>query len=333
MLTINNLSVDEINAALIAIQNKMENKGTVLQQVSQQAQGSTQSVDYGQEIKSLKNAVASNTYVNERQSNQISDIFNLITQLNMQVQQNSQGQEQIQEGIEQTSPLEDVYFDGATRTLTILTTSGETYTCVIPEGTVINENYVYDPTDNLHRLKLDINGLTAQKGTVVDGVTYWEDLGTVGVDMFGNIILNNSGEKEDVGFQVEGSIYHFDDYEHLDYDESGANTKNITVTGQRKATGETNPILYPSNSPFCVEGTVEVPVTTTMQLAFFSKSDSFIIDNYMLQSDGTLEKLNYDPYLTGYNEAMEETSEIDPTMTVGEYLGLNAAQIQAGIFK
>lgn len=325
MLLINNLSVDEINAALIAIQKNID-ASKAEATVVQKSQGEGQSENYSQQINNLKNTVAANNVENEVQNNQINTIYNLIMQLNAQIQQNTQGQEDV----EVTSPISSVGFDTETRTLTIITTTGDVYNCIIPEGEVINENYVYDPTDRFHRLKLDINGLTAQKGTEVDGVITWEDLGTVGIDKWGNIILNNTDEKVDIGIQVTGPVYHFDNAEHLDYDEEGSNPKSITVTGERVATAPTNPILYSSESPYCVKGTVKVGnLTSLTHLIFHTKSNGILIADKVLNIDGTVQDV---VDLSSYNSAMEETSTVDPTMTLGEYIGLNPSQIDSGIF-
>ena len=327
MLLINNLTVDEINAALIAIQKDIDaSKSGTGTTVAQQSQAEGQSENYSQQISNLKNTVAANNAQNEVQTNQINTIYNLVMQLAAQIQQNTQGQEDV----EVTSPISSVNFDTETRTLTVVTTTEDVYNCIIPEGEVINENYVYDPTDRFHRLKLDINGLTAQKGTEVDGVITWEDLGTVGIDKWGNIILNNTDEKVDIGIQVTGPVYHFDDAEHLDYDEEGSNPKSITVTGERVATAPTNPILYSSESPYCVKGTVEIGnLTDLLSFVFHTKSNSIIVGDRVMYVDGTVESV---VDLSSYNSAMEDTSEVDPTKTVGEYLGLDSIQIANGIF-
>ena len=50
-----------------------------------------------------------------------------------------------------------------------------------------------------------------------------------------------------------------------------------------------------------------------------------------IERNGTV-KTNLPAPLTGYNEAMDDQSTQAPSMTVGEYLGLNTSQVQKGIF-
>lgn len=325
MVLINNLTIDEINAALIALQRTKETTqetGVSTQTQSQQAQQNTSN----QELNSIKERIADNTRTNENQARQITELFSLVSS----VGNVGNIEQQVTQTEIQNQAIQDVYFDTPTRILYIVTVEGETYSCTIPEGTVINENYIYDPNDNLRRLKMDINGITAQKGTRVGNEIVWEDLGTIGIDRFGSIILNNTDTVLDYGVKVNGSIYHFDNNGHLDYDEQDTNPEDITVDGERVTTNGTSPILYSSYSPYCVEGTVEKDISSFEgSVVFFTKSDGVIVGNKVVKEDGRIEDWQD---LSSLNAAMRNTSSTDPTKTVGEYVGLTPAQVQQGIF-
>ena len=225
--------------------------------------------------------------------------------------------------------VSSVFFDTPNRMLYLYLEDGTAINTVIPEGQVITEYYIYDPTDPAHRLKIDANGITSQNNTGTEESPHWEDSGTVGLDRFGNIILNNSDKVIDYGFQVEGSIYHFNNGLHPDYDEEEANPKNIVTQGQVVPTVDKDPIIMPVSSPSCFEGKITKELTESTRIVVLSKAEGIVTGNKIVKADGTVENYND---TSAYNDAMRETSTIDDTMTVGEYLGLSAQQVTDGIF-
>ena len=60
-----------------------------------------------------------------------------------------------------------------------------------------------------------------------------------------------------------------------------------------------------------------------------SKAEEMYLGTKTLGIDGTTKDISD---LSEYNSAMQETSSIDSSKTVGEYLGLTAEQVQNGIF-
>ena len=225
--------------------------------------------------------------------------------------------------------VSSVFFDTPNRMLYLYLEDGTAINTVIPEGQVITENYIYDPTDPAHRLKIDANGITSQNNTGTEESPHWEDSGTVGLDRFGNIILNNSDKVIDYGFQVEGTIYHFNNALHPDYDEEDTNPKNIVTQGQVVPTVDKDPIIMPVSSPSCFEGKVTKELTESLRFVVLSKAEGVVLGEKIVKTDGTVENYND---TSAYNDAMRETSTIDDTMTVGEYLGLSAQQVTDGIF-
>ena len=225
--------------------------------------------------------------------------------------------------------VSSVFFDTPNRMLYLYLEDGTAINTVIPEGQVITENYIYDPTDPAHRLKIDANGITSQNNTGTEESPHWEDSGTVGLDRFGNIILNNSDKTIDYGFQVEGTIYHFDNGLHPDYDEEGTNPKNIVTQGQVVPTVDKDPIIMPVSSPSCFEGKITKELTESTKIVVLSKAEGIVTGNKIIKTDGTVEDYND---TSAYNDAMRETSTIDSTKTVGEYLGLTSQQVTDGIF-
>lgn len=226
--------------------------------------------------------------------------------------------------------ISSIFFDTPTRVLYIYYTDGTAYTTLIPEGTVVTENYIYDPTDSKHRLKVDADGITGQSNFGTEELPNWQDIGKVYIDKYGNIILNNSDEQIEYGFKVGGTVYHFENTSHPEYDEQGTNVQSIATEGEVVPTVGTDPVISSESSPNCFNGKVTKNISSFAgKIVFLSKANGIIVGDKVLYADGTTE-----PYLdlSSYNDAMRETSTIDNTKTVGEYLGLNAEQIQNGIF-
>ena len=182
--------------------------------------------------------------------------------------------------------------------------------------------------------------------TVVPNKTYyeekWETMSMVIADQNGNMIISNDASKNpDFGFQVQGDIYHFDDYLHPTYEEVGeggtpSNPQSISTSGNVVSTANDPTVLIDSKSSTGMfDGTVSKDISQfTGTMVFFNKSECLILGNdHLIHSDGTVEAENIPAPLTGYNQAMRETSTISGfSGTVGAYLGLNETQVQNGIF-
>lgn len=225
-----------------------------------------------------------------------------------------------------------MYFNTPERKLYLFCTDGSSVEAEIPEGVVVSEDYIIDPADERHRLKVSANGITSQYNENEDpsGPALWVDKGVVLIDKYGNIILNNSNEKVKYGFTVEGDIYHFDNQTHPEYDEEGENPQNITTEGEVVSTADTDPIISFGSSPFCFNGTVIKSLSDFFsKVVVLSKAEGIVVGDKILYTDGTSEDYKD---LSSYNETMRETSSIDPTKTVGAYLGLNEDQVENGIF-
>lgn len=207
--------------------------------------------------------------------------------------------------------------------------------------------YIYDSSDPNKRLWLTATGIIAQEyrdiGTTQNPNMQWVNISRVIIDAKGNMIITNSDNPPAYGFQREGAIYHFDNYEHPEYEEvpdneSPTNPEGIVCTGTAVPTDNDkeglNCILYADSSPNCIKGTVQKNLSTNKfegDIVFFSKAEKIVIYHTAIDVEGNVET-DIPDLLTGYNEAMRETSTEEPNKTVGEYLGLTQAQINKGIF-
>ena len=207
--------------------------------------------------------------------------------------------------------------------------------------------YIFDSNDPNKRLALTPTGIIAQEyrniGTTQNPIWEWVNISKVMIDAKGNMVITNSDNPPAYGLQREGTIYHFDNHEHPEYEEvadneSPSNPEGIICTGTVVPTDndsdKLNCILYADSSPNCIKGTVQKNISTDSfegDIVFFSKAEKIVIYDTAIDVEGNFER-NIPDLLTGYNEAMRETSTEEPNKTVGEYLGLSQAQINKGIF-
>ena len=198
------------------------------------------------------------------------------------------------------------------------------------DGTSFKQGtYIYDSSDDKKRLALTASGIIAQKNTSNTSVPNWVNVAQVRTDAVGNLIVTNTENFEDtlpIGTQVNGTIYHFDDRAHPEYEEANvpSNPQNITCTGEVKDTKELTPILLPDSSKKCFEGTVEKDVSNfTGKMVLFSKSNKLLCSGIFVTPTGIEDNAG------DYNELMTESKG---SGTVGSYLGLSSSQISNGIF-
>lgn len=221
----------------------------------------------------------------------------------------------------------------------------------VPENSTVdftNGTFVYS-ADRLTRMKLAPQGITVQKytGTFEDERKLWSDsskivdISAVVSDDMGNMIITNADKtkRPSFGFQETGTIYHFDDYDNPENEEveegqTATNPQNIDCGGEVVSTSyptELNPFV---ESDTCFSGVITKNDLGTNSflgnIVFFSKSEKIVTSGKAISKDGIVE--NAVPLLVGYNEAMRADSEVDPTKTVGEYIGLTSDQISNGIF-
>ena len=202
-----------------------------------------------------------------------------------------------------------------------------------PQGIVVQVlDYIKQKTagnENPKRLgwyeKVNDTYVLTTDTTVVPNKDYykydWDTTAKVLIDSSGNLVLTNSSKAPPFGFQVAGSIYHFD--VNPENDESGQNTQSITCVGEIKPTDSYGPILI--DSPKCFLGTITKNISSyTGKIVFFSKADGIKVDR-ILNIDGTITET-----AETFNSVMKE--ELNEG-TVGSYLGLSATQIETGIFE
>lgn len=163
--------------------------------------------------------------------------------------------------------------------------------------------------------------------TVQSGKTYykgeWLFCGMVKIDGNNNLIISNTKIMPEVGFQVNGSIYHFEDSAHPENAESGTNPMNLVVTGD--IIPSDNSMIDVSSSPSVLKGTVEKGVSQfSSRVVFFTKANGVQLDRYV-NIDGTTTDTP-----DTYNSTMLEAKGQG---TVGSYLGLTSTQISNGIFE
>lgn len=337
MVLINGLSIDEINAALIRLQKEksqiIESGETsqTIQNVTITQSGGGSGTDWSGLIENVQQSqVVIQNQLNETNA-QIEDL----KEKNAELEEKN---EQLEEMVNNLSAFNVVAlnFDAGTRTLYLTLADGTEFSSSIPQSNVINENYIYDPDDVNHRLKISANGLTSQKNVGTFDSPVWEDYANISVDRNGSVIINNSTMRTlDYGVKVNGTIYHFEDAAHPTYEEvaeggTPTNPENIAVDGIVVQTND-NCILMTTSSKKMVQGSVTKDLTSFYgNIVFFSKANVVIIGDKGFKTDGTVS--DAPSPLTGYNEAMRETSTIDSSKTVGEYLGLTSEQVTQGIF-
>ena len=170
----------------------------------------------------------------------------------------------------------------------------------------------------------------------------WETMSMVTADQNGNMIISNDPTlNPDFGFQVSGDIYHFDDSlnptdEEVGEGETPSNPQGIQADGSVVSTANDPTVLIDSKSSTGMfKGNVSKDISQfTGTMVFFNKAESLILGNdHLIHSDGTVEAENIPDPLTGYNQAMRETSTVSGfSGTVGAYLGLTQKQVEDGIF-
>jgi hypothetical protein len=195
--------------------------------------------------------------------------------------------------------------------------------------------FVYSQ-DKLQRLALTPEGILVQTYTgsspTNPNPNDYTTTAQVTINSNNDMIISNSDENPEFGHQVESTgakIYHLDGNA---LDEDGTDPMGVTVSGSY--VDNSADALLITNDRKCLEGTV---VKTDMsnytgQIAFVTMSEEVQIGDTAIKIDGTTESDIPAP-LTGYNDAMKETSTISGyTGTVGSYLGLSESQVQNGIF-
>ena len=197
--------------------------------------------------------------------------------------------------------------------------------------------YIYS-LDKKMRMTLSQKGIIIQKNTDTqhnppnwNDASNIENLGQVTIDEKQNFILSNSDERIPFGQTVSGNVYHFETT--ATNDESGYNTQNIGVDGQIISTSTLSPILDPvDGSSKCFSGTVSKTISSWQgRVAYLSKASVVRFGSKGFNLQG--EYIDVPDPLTGYSSAMREDSTVSGyTGTVGSYLGLNASQVEQGIF-
>lgn len=187
--------------------------------------------------------------------------------------------------------------------------------------------------DRSRYLLLSPNGIVVYK---VDTLTGQETLmAQVTINGNNDMIVANTEDTPEFGYQIaSATVYHFDDTVE---DEDDNDPYNLVTSG-RFVDNKTE--LGPNIDEWLItqkhksyEGTVTVPDISNYEgiIGFVTKSAEIQLGTKAINiSDGSFKDIPLP--LTGYNEAMREDSTPDPTKSLGEYLGLTQAQIDAGIF-
>ena len=194
----------------------------------------------------------------------------------------------------------------------------------------VDGTYIYEgaPETAVNRLALTSIGIIAQ--TKVNNI--WNNIGKVIIDSKGNMIITNSDKSVDFGFQVTGTIYHFDDpnnptHEEVGEGSSATNPEDITCVGSVVNTEDKQPILLAASSPKCFNGNITKDVSQfTGTIVLFSKSDSLEISDSIINKNGTIDN-------GAYTNNTLMTSAKSGYDNIGTYLGLSSTQINSRIFK
>lgn len=186
--------------------------------------------------------------------------------------------------------------------------------------------------------------------TVNQGKTYyeeqWDTVSMVIADQNGNMIISNDKSKNPAfGFQVNGDIYHFDNTLSPTDEEVGegvtpSNPQNIQADGEVISTATDASVLIDSESSTGMfKGDVSKDISAyTGNIVFLNKAESIVLtpsqgDETLIHSYGTVTTEDLPDPLSGYNEAIKETSTVSGfSGTVGAYLGLSDTQVSKGIF-
>ena len=131
MVLINELTVEQINAALLHLQRSKDevvggNKGTTIQNISiSNSGGGGNNVDYSGTIKNLAKLIDTNTTAIEKNKNDIANLKSKFSTIEQSVEDTLQGL--VDNGIS------DLSFDPLTKQLTITTNDGDIYQTVIEQ--------------------------------------------------------------------------------------------------------------------------------------------------------------------------------------------------------
>lgn len=208
-----------------------------------------------------------------------------------------------------------------------------------------NGTFVYS-SDRKSRMALTPTGIVVQSYSG-DPTTdrdwskhpeYIQDLSRVFADSNGNMIISNAEEEElpSFGYQVDGTIYHFDDYQNPENEEVGegetpSNPESIDCSdGSVVSTSNLSPVLVDSKS--CFEGTIVKSLSGfgVGTIVFFSKSEKVDVCGYLIDTNGQVE---YNPLIMAKNYNDKMNDDYDQTESWGEYIGLTPEQISSNIFK
>ena len=210
---------------------------------------------------------------------------------------------------------------------------------LLPEGMTVQKRVVtaVTPAGTENPKELGwyefVNGVYVPTGdtAVQQGKSYytveWVNVSKLYADSRNNMILTNSDTVPDFGYQVEGTVYHFDDSTHPDYEESATptNPESISCTGDVIPIDSLNPVLIPETSPNCIDGEVTKDISQFEgDVVFFSTSDGCKVGNKVVKNDGTTTS----DAASSYNDLISADSG-----AVGSYLGLTQTQIDNGIFE
>lgn len=208
--------------------------------------------------------------------------------------------------------------------------------------------YIYDANDSHKRMALTPTGIIAQvevnEGTEQQPNWQWNNIASVNMDSYGNIILTNAMTAVKYGIKVTGAdIYHL---ESDLLDENNLNSESLTFDGSLSTiTDVMNPLIDITNSSKCFRGSITkniqeytgnaIVITKANGLITKGMSDSSIEDGYTVITS-KYKSNNYvyclPDFYANYNQDMRLTSSIDSTKTIGEYIGLNSEQINNGIW-
>lgn len=212
----------------------------------------------------------------------------------------------------------------------------------------VNGTYIYEgaPETATRRLHLTSQGIVVESRP--DAETSWEQGGTetarIEIDKRDNLIITNA-DRENIppfGYQADENdvIYHFDDAQNPTDEEVGegetpSNPKSLACNGE-VVQNDDSTLLNKSCSPSSFRGTASLGSSALSgNIVFFNKAEKVVTSGKGICVNDDTKAVTLEnaiPFLTGYNDAMKETSTIDASKTVGEYLGLTQQQVDNGIF-